>query len=503
LANGFVVMPMLLLLLLTLACLPIRWPEPRPWLNPTAGVMLTWGNIAVAILIVTGLAQWTRATLRRSPARRREFLQKMGLWRHIYYFALFAFFVLSLYAFGWGWIVQGCPDESTPLGAPWPGSQILILAPFLFGLAGSWFCFYDVERALHDTLGYDDPPFWNRWAYIGFHLRNNLALVCVPVLLMVFVNGLPAFLSPIGDEWQFWSAAAAFVAPFSVLAIMPWVVRLILGLRPMPAGILRDRLLATSRRLRFGCTDLLVWPTRGGIVNAMVVGLFPLLRYVVVTDRLAAELTPEEIEAVFGHEVGHVKHRHMTYYLFFMMVSLAVVTQLVSRIVENNQDLKHNEHLAVLPLIFLVGSYIFLVFGFVSRRCERQADIYGCRTVSCGRSHCLGHSTDEELLPAAKGLCPTGIQIFISALEKVAYLNGISRDRPGWLQSWQHSTIARRVAFLESVLIDPKQEPLFQRHVGRVKWGLFLTMACLLVAFGTFWGWGGLLGLPTSAASSQ
>ena len=143
------------------------------------------------------------------------------------------FFGLSLYAFGWGWVVQGCPDENTPLSAPWPGSQVLILAPFLFGVVGSWFCFYDVERALHDTLGFDDPPFWNRWAYIGFNLRNNLALVCVPVLLMVFVNGLPGWLAPIGDEWQFWSAAVAFVAPFSVLAIMPWVVRLILGCCPI------------------------------------------------------------------------------------------------------------------------------------------------------------------------------------------------------------------------------------------------------------------------------
>lgn len=496
-------MPMLLLLLLTLACLPIRWPEPGSWINPTAGVMLTWGAVTLAILTVCALAQWCRASLRRAPARRREFLQRLGLWRHIYFFALFTFFGLALYAFGWGWVVQGCPDEGTTLGAPWPGSQILILSPFLFGLVGSWFCFYDVERALHDTLEIEEPPFWNRWAYMGFHLRNNLALVCVPVLLMVFVNGLPAWLAPIGDEWQFWTATAAFVAPFSVLALMPWVVRVILGLRPLPPGELRDRLTATSRRLRFRCTDLLVWPTRGGIVNAMVVGLFPLLRYVVVTDRLATELTPEEIEAVFGHEVGHVKHRHMTFYLFFMMISLAVVTQLVSRIVDNNQDLRENEHLAVLPLIFLVGSYIFLVFGFVSRRCERQADIYGCRTVSCGRRHCLGHMGDADLLPAAQGLCPTGIQIFISALEKVAYLNGISRDRPGWLQSWQHSTIARRVAFLESMLLDPSQEPRFQRHISRVKWGLFLTMASLLVAFGAVWGWSGLLGLPTTTIGSH
>ncbi len=495
-------MPMLLLLLLTLACLPIRWPQPRPWLNPFFGVLLTWGVVVLAILLVTGLAYWTRAALRRAPVRRREFVQRMGLWRHLYIFALFAFFGLSLYAFGWGWVVQGCLEDNAPLGTPWPGSQVLIIAPFLFGLVGSWFCFYDVERALHDSLDFADAPFWSRWAYMGFHLRNNLALVCVPVLLMVFVNGLPAWLSPVGDTWQFWSATAAFLAPFSVLAVMPWVVRLILGLRPLPPGSLRDRLLETSRRLHFRCSNILIWPTRGGIVNAMVVGLFPVLRYVVVTDRLATELTPEEIEAVFGHEVGHVKHRHMTFYLVFMMVSLAVVTQLVSRIVENTENLRTNEHLAVLPLIFFVGSYIFLVFGFVSRRCERQADIYGCRTVSCGRPHCLMHESDEELLPGARGLCATGIQIFISALEKVAYLNGISRDRPGWLQSWQHSTIAKRVAFLERVMADPRQEPRFQRHVSRVKWGLFLTMACLLLAFGSVWGWNSLLGLPTAAAGT-
>ncbi len=41
----------------------------------------------------------------------------MGLWRHIYFFSLFTFFGLSLYAFGWGWVVQGCPDDSTALGA--------------------------------------------------------------------------------------------------------------------------------------------------------------------------------------------------------------------------------------------------------------------------------------------------------------------------------------------------------------------------------------------------
>ena len=50
----------------------------------------------------------------------------------------------------------------------------------------------------------------------------------------------------------------------------------------------------------------------------------------------------------------------------------------------------------------------------------------------------------------------------------LAQTNGISRRRPGWLQSWQHSTIARRVEFLERLLADPALEARFQRSVGRV-----------------------------------
>src|SRR5437764_7265339 len=120
------------------------------------------------------------------------------------------------------------------------------------------------------------------------------------------------------------------------------------------------------------------------------------------------------------------------------------------------------EMLAVLPLLLLLGAYMFVVFGFLSRRCERQADIFGCRTVSCA--------------------------VFIEALEKVARLNGISRDRPGWLSSWQHSTIARRVEFIERMSLDPELEPRFQRAVGYVKWGMALSLGA---AFGLlFWALG-------------
>src|SRR5207302_325305 len=86
-----------------------------------------------------------------------------------------------------------------------------------------------------------------------------------------------------------------------------------------------------------------------------------------------------------------------------------------------------------LPFVAFLGAYIFVVFGFLSRRCERQADVFGCRAVSCGRADCTGHDEGWVLDQIRAGsvsdrkghvLCPTGIQTFISALEKVASVNG-------------------------------------------------------------------------------
>jgi hypothetical protein len=84
------------------------------------------------------------------------------------------------------------------------------------------------------------------------------------------------------------------------------------------------------------------------------------------------------------------------------------------------------------------------------------------------------------MAPGAGALCPTGVRTFIYALEKVAQVNGINRERPGFLQSWQHGSIARRVAFLYGLLKDPAAEPRFQRRVALVKWGLVGALGAVL-----------------------
>jgi Zn-dependent protease with chaperone function len=470
-------MPFLLLLLVTVACLPARWPEPPEVLGTTASALLTWAVVGLWVAAAGFLAGRLRRQLLLHPDQRLAVLRRYASWKLYHLFSLLGVYLLSLYVLGWVHTARGDISEALFGSKNFPGVELLILAPFLTTLVFSWGLFYDVERTIRDTgPARGGEPFPGRWTYVGFQARHNLILVCPPLLMMVLQQTVLVLFPELDRAWVMPVLSVGLLA--AVFLTIPWILRLLLGWKPLPPGPLRDRLLAAARRLDFRCNNILLWNTRRGMANAMVTGFLPFLRYVVITDRLASDLTPEEIEAVFGHEVGHVKHHHMPYYVVFLLVSMGVVAGLYELVVSHLSVnwLEADDIMAVLPLLGMIGVYVFVVFGFLSRRCERQADVYGCRAVSCGTFACPGHEQGTELVPVGRGLCATGIRTFIEALEKVARLNGISRDKPGWLSSWQHSTIARRVDFLQQVCSDPEVERRFQRRVGRVKWALLLGL---------------------------
>jgi len=169
----------------------------------------------------------------------------------------------------------------------------------------------------------------------------------------------------------------------------------------------------------------------------------------------------------------------------------SMVEGLLNRLEEPPQWLRDlpPSYLALGPLATL-AVYVFLGFGFMSRRCERQADIYGSRAVSCQRGlACTGHDETTPLADEARGLCPTGVQTMINALERVAMLNGMHRRKPGWLASWQHSTIAKRCEFLEAIARDPEIERRFQRRLTVLRWAVFAALAAAMLAMGLIGGW--------------
>ncbi len=393
---------------------------------------------------------------------------RFGKGRGNHFFALLSFFLAALFL-GWGYTIKAAQDSSRPI----PGLELLLLAPMVFGLVGSWALFYPMERAAHDVALYPEPtPFLGRWAYVTLQARHNLLLV-VPPLGLLLIQQIIFSLLPELAEAKEALPVLGIVLLFVAFMCIPLLLRMFLGLRPMPQGMLRERLEGAARRLDFRFSDILVWNTRHTVANAMVTGVVPWVRYIVITDRLIDTLSPEEIEGVFGHEVGHIKHHHMSFYILFLLTSLIALAgliylgdELLKRpdindwlVVETPflyQFLDNLRFFALLPALMLFAIYMVMVFGYLSRRCERQADIFGC------------HSTSPEA--------------FINALERVAVLNGIPRDKPGWLWSWQHGTIGQRIAFLEKMKDDPAMATHFQRRLLVLKWAVVLFMALFSLA---------------------
>ena len=398
--------------------------------------------------------------------------------RRYHLFLLIGYYVFALSFLGWGYtvhaswpgaVIDATQGEATATVPQIPGLQLLLLAPLLVGLLLSWLCAYPLEKAAHDRLT-QPQSFPGILAYLALQARHNLLLIVPPIFLFLFEQTL-FYLWPGLQE-------SSALAPFLAVGLLtlafvsiPLLLRYFLGLKTLPPCPLRDRLEAMARRLRFRFADVLVWDTRQTIANAMVTGLLPWMRYIVVTDRLIQELSYEEVEAVFAHEVGHVKHHHMLFYILFLLgsaLTLLALGQMSRQFLGSDQlgyllgslgptllaQVDSNEIAFMIPLLALIAVYIVVVFGYISRRCERQADVYGSRATSCAA--------------------------FIGALEKVAHLNGIPRDKPGWLSSWQHGTIAQRVAFLEQLDANHHVETRFQRRLGMLKWSMALGLAGVL-----------------------
>lgn len=515
-------MPILLVFALTAACLPVPWPPSPLGLDRHQSTAATAAAVALALGAAFGLRTWVVRTLRRDPGRRSEVAQGYARLRHTLFFVNLGLVGLAVVGLGWGATVlemsgvlpQPNKDWHGWNGAP-PGAELLVPLPYFLILFGCWVIYYDAERALFRTaVPAPAGPFGSRLGYFLRNLGRITLLVGLPVGLFVAQQGL-ARVDPDVAKENWYRAASLAVVPVLIL-LMPVVIKPLLGLHPLPAGPTRDRLRAVARRLHFRCTDFLLWPTHSSAANAMIVGLVPRVRYVIFTDRILDEMPPDELEAVLGHEIGHAKHGHIWYYAVFLMLSVAAIAagllllgQAIEAAisVEQARQIKaYLEWVALVPVAVLAG-YVFLVFGFVSRRCERQADVYGCRAVSCGNPACTGHGPDTVYPERAAGLCPTGIRTCARALERVHHMNGgdpdessgrrsvrgLLRAAAGWLRAWQHSTMPRRVAFLRWLIDDPSRERRFQVGVKVLRWGLVVVLAAALAVLGTAAGWQKLL----------
>lgn len=479
-------MPIILVLLLTASCARLPWPEPPFGFGGSGSLALT----AFAFLLPIGgavvLSRWVASSVRAEPSRRGEIATQYSRYRRLLGYANLFVGVLAVVGLGWGWTVWNRVILPTERRAFAPLAELLVPAPYLLTLFTSWLVYYDVERLFHST-GTSDRSFWSRTGFFLFNLRPFAFLVLLPVVLFAAQQTFVRVAPEAADSWA--AQLLGLAAVPLLFVFLPILLRPALGLKPMPPGPTRDRLEELARKLKFRYANLLVWPTRGSMANAMVVGIVPRARYVVFTDRLIDAMAPDELDAVFGHEVGHAKHWHIPYYALFFMLSVpavAVAAGLAFGAVADAGwiDAKAWEPWAGLPPLAALMAYVFVVFGYLSRRCERQADIYGCRVASGGDR-----------------LRPDGIDAMIRALARVADLNGfdartgVPEHQSLWkrlwalFRSWQHGSIHERVRFLSVLLERPQMERGIQWRVYLLRWGLLLGLIAAVAGVVAVIGW--------------
>jgi Zn-dependent protease with chaperone function len=354
-----------------------------------------------------------------------------------------------------------------PLVSGWPTLQALIFLLLFIGyLSVVWGCAYNAYRRLHH-------PHFNRWDYIGSNISFSIPIL-LPWLALSGVSdlihalplpGVQAFLATSEGQIFYFCTFLTLVAVAG-----PVMIKTFWRCTPMDRTPQRERIEDLCRRAGMAYADILYWPLFGGkMITAGVMGLIRRFRYILVTPSLLSLLAPAEIDAVIAHEIGHIKKRHLLFYLLFFAgyLVLAYVTfdvilyamifaepiwRFIQRIGAAPATVTSIVFSALIICVFLI--YFRFVFGFFMRNFERQADGYVF-----------------TLFDSAAPL--------ISTFHKIALTSGQSADRP----NWHHFSIRERVDFL---LRCERDRRWVRRHDARVRRGIgvYLVGLLLLAVFG-------------------
>ncbi|HET9307018.1 MAG TPA: M48 family metallopeptidase [Candidatus Sulfotelmatobacter sp.] len=240
-------------------------------------------------------------------------------------------------------------------------------------------------------------------------------------------------------QWpQHWwlLAWALFMGLFVLLAQLAPVVLfpIFYKFEPLENEELRRRLVMLSEHAGTRVRGVYRWKLseKSKKANAALTGLGN-TRRIILADTLLDNYTPEEIEAVLAHELGHHVHRH----IFKSILVQAGITLFgfwaanwtLHYAVDRHffEELSDFANLPLLALVSVVLSFLLMpALNAYSRFNERQADRYAFESTA-------------------------SVEPFISSMNKLAEQNLAERTPSKWVEWFFHShpSISRRLAAAE------------------------------------------------------
>jgi Zn-dependent protease with chaperone function len=338
---------------------------------------------------------------------------------------------------------------------------MLFLGLFIFYLALVWACAYGPYRKLYRSD-------ISKRSYVFSNISFS-----VPILLpWLILSGFADLIKALPFEWpaRFLNTTEGEVTYFLIFLFVvavvgPAMIQKFWQCRPLEPGEHRTRIENLCKKAGLAYSEILYWPIFGGkMITAGVMGLIKRFRYILVTPSLLRLLEPAEIDAVIAHEIGHVKRKHLVFYLMFfvgyMLLSYVAFDMILFGIIYAEpvywfiQKTGFDQNTVFSAIFSLVIIIVFLIyfrfiFGFFMRNFERQADAYVF-----------------TLFDSAQPL--------ISTLQKIVTTSGQSADRP----NWHHFSIKERIDYLRKCETDRQW---ISKHHRKVKKGIGIFLAGMLL----------------------
>lgn len=231
--------------------------------------------------------------------------------------------------------------------------------------------------------------------------------------------------------WVVYNALAVFFAQIAPVVLFP----LFYKFKPLENDELSRRLIKLSERAGTRVRGVYEWQLseKSKKANAALAGLGA-TRRIILADTLLENFTPDEIEAVLAHELGHHVHKHI-FKSIVMQIGLSligfwIVAEALDYAVERGLFLSMHDFASVPLLVLLTSAMSFLLMPLMnaySRMKEREADRYSLKSI-----------------PA--------VEPFISSMNKLAEQNLAERSPSRFVEIWFHShpPVAKRIAAAEA-----------------------------------------------------
>ena len=256
------------------------------------------------------------------------------------------------------------------------------------------------------------------------------------VIFLILLEGLYALLRHDPRTWWLWATIGWVGFSVVLTRVTPTIlVPLFYKCQPLADRALAERLVALVRRAGLSAMDAFAidFSRETKKANAALVGMGR-TRRILVTDTMLNAYTPEEIEAVLAHELGHHRHHHIAQLLGvsavasllgFLAMHWWLPRPLAARGINGLADVAGFPVLAF--WLTLLSILLMPVQHAFSRRLERQADRF---------------SLEITRQP----------QPFISMMRKLGAQNLADPNPPRWVEWWfyDHPAVPRRIAFAES-----------------------------------------------------